>query len=418
MWFSDASVHDITPDGAWTWFNDARALIIGHDRLLVGHVTCAGHIAATLYDHRSGRRQVTLLSHPADAEIDDHNNPAFLALPDGRILAAYARHGTDRLMRWRYGTLSPDEGGIDWSEERSLTVPADQCYSNLFNHAGNVVNISRCINWNPTLFVSGDMGQSWSTPQALIKTGTGGTRPYARFASNGQDRIDILYTDGHPRETENSVYHAFFQGGRLYGTGGNPLSELPLKHDLGERGLKVLDGSAHPKGRLWILDVTSPKHNGQGLACIYQLRKSAVAGKDWQGDRLWYFHARWDGRTWRSRLIAQAGRPLYWKERDYAGGAALDPLDPLRLVISSNAADPFDFANMDLAENNRYRLFDLRLTPEGDVSEWRKISRPADALRPKLLPGRQGPASSALCWMEGKYESYKAFQTRIMGCFS
>jgi hypothetical protein len=98
-------------NGGWCWFQDERALVIG-DTLLFGSVagstrgpSAAGDIDATTVDLRSGRTHTTTL-HPK-FQSDDHDVPAFLALPDGRVLATYQSHGGDKkfigldLMRWR-----------------------------------------------------------------------------------------------------------------------------------------------------------------------------------------------------------------------------------------------------------------------------------------------------------------------------
>src|SRR5205085_910035 len=62
-------------DGAWTWFNDPRAIF--HDgQILTGWVNRRGDIQFASHDLASGRTTVLML-HPA-FQADDHDNPALL----------------------------------------------------------------------------------------------------------------------------------------------------------------------------------------------------------------------------------------------------------------------------------------------------------------------------------------------------
>ena len=83
-------------------------------------------------------------------------------------------------------------------------------YANPFElraESNTVYNFCRNYNFNPTVYTSTDGGASWSTPQQLIAAGSGSVRPYVKYASDGESRIDFLYTDGHPRDVANSLYH-------------------------------------------------------------------------------------------------------------------------------------------------------------------------------------------------------------------
>jgi hypothetical protein len=58
-----------------------------------------GNIEIAVYDLTSGAtKRVVLHRH---LEQDDHNNPALLALPGGRLLAMYSKHGQDRKIYYR-----------------------------------------------------------------------------------------------------------------------------------------------------------------------------------------------------------------------------------------------------------------------------------------------------------------------------
>lgn len=87
-------------NGGWCWFQDERALVV-RDTLVFGSVAgttraggSAGDVDVTAVDLHSGRARSTPL-HPK-FQSDDHDTPAFLALPDGRVLATYQSHGSGK----------------------------------------------------------------------------------------------------------------------------------------------------------------------------------------------------------------------------------------------------------------------------------------------------------------------------------
>src|SRR2546430_1022356 len=99
------SSFSLTNDGAWTWFNDPRAIIDGIS-LLPGWVTLSGHIMAGRFD---------LTPHPTTTadlygqffQSDDPDNPAFLKNPDGTYTAFFAPHG-GASVRLRNFSLNPN----------------------------------------------------------------------------------------------------------------------------------------------------------------------------------------------------------------------------------------------------------------------------------------------------------------------
>src|SRR5437667_6829672 len=69
---------------------------------------------------------------------DDHDNPAFLALPDGRYLAVYTQHGVERRIYFRF---SEPHDPLKWSPPSTFDTPGSPAqplrgnnvtYSNLF----------------------------------------------------------------------------------------------------------------------------------------------------------------------------------------------------------------------------------------------------------------------------------------------
>ncbi len=423
---------EISPDGAWTWFNDERS-IVHQGSLFSGYVKSDGHYGVTRRDLSTGENFQMIISTEASREQDDHNNPSITALPDGRLLLLYSKHHTEAVAYQRTSTIPLPSKDTDWGPEIARPAQARNTYANTYllsAEDNTLYNFHRCINFNPSLEISTDDAATWSESRQFLGTGSGGVRPYPRYTANGKDRIDLIYTDGHPRDIRNSVYHLFYQKGALHQTDGtviDQLANIPLDHDGGQRGSVIYsysdadwaegDGPDQwiPSGRGWTWDVHYGK-DGHPV-CVFQVQKDDVTGKGWENDRIYYYYARWTGTEWQRRFIAHAGRPLYAAEDDYGGGMCLDPEDPNVVYISTNAADPFalgDLTKVPLADKARYEIHRGVTTDGGLTFTWTPVTEnsQADNLRP-IVPMNHGH-SELLVWFSGAYTTYTKFSTRVL----
>jgi hypothetical protein len=425
----------LTTDGAWTWYNDSRA-IFHRGKLYFGFV-CAADSKSTLsvLDLASGG--VTNLWSAGFTQLDDHNNPGLVAKTDGTLLAVYSRHLADQYFSYRTSTSTNPVTPAGWNSELSIAASgASMTYANPFQLAvegGKIFNFCRNQNFNPTVFTSTDGGTNWSAPQLFIQTGTGGSiRPYVKYSSNGTNRIDFLYTDGHPRDVANSLYHLFYTNSAFYKTDGTlvkDFSALPILHDSGERGSVIYQYSAAaqsdpnewiPTGRAWCWE-TASQTNGAPV-CVFTVQRDNVTGPtNGTDDRIYYYYARWTGASWQKRFIAQAGRPLYGAEDDYAGGICVDPAEPNIIYISSNAQNPFNLAdttNVTLSASQRYELWRGVTSDGGLTFAWSPITSNSavDNLRP-YIPRRNGGERCVL-WFRGSYATYSSYACSIVGLFT
>jgi hypothetical protein len=424
---------EIAPDGAWTWFNDERA-IIHQGSLFSGYVKSDGHVGITRYVLATGETFHTVLSTSRSQQRDDHNNPSITVLPDGRLMALYAKHIAAPEFYQRTSLVPLPSSLADWGPELVRPVPANNTYNNTYRLSAEnnaIYNFHRSINFNPTLTISNDLGETWQPSRQFLGTGGGNVRPYPRYVSNGVDRIDLIYTDGHPRDVNNSVYHLYYHGGQLRKTDGtliDSLANIPLDHDGGERGSVIYQYRADawgpgdgpndwiPTGRGWTWDI----HYGADghPVCVFQVQRDDVTGSGWNHDRIYYYYARWTGTGWQKRFIAHAGRGIYSAEDDYGGGMCIDPEDPRVVYISSNAANPFaldDISNVPLRAGERYEIW-RGFTGDGGLTfTWTQITENslADNLRP-IVPEKHG-RSEFLVWFHGTYTTYTNYSTRVLG---
>ena len=422
----------IAPDGAWTWFNDERA-VFHQGALFVGYVQSNGDYGVTRYDPATNQSDHMVISTPDSRQRDDHNNPSITALPSGKLLLLYAKHSSSAEFYQRTSLVDQPTTDADWGPERTHQLPARNTYNNTYRLSAEndrIYNFHRSINFNPTLTLSNDLGESWEDTLHFIETGGGGTRPYPRYVSNHTDRIDLIYTDGHPRDVDNSIYHLYFRDGAVFKTDGTALAgfdQLPLDHDAGQRGTVVYaysdapwgpeDGPADwlPGGRAWTWDIHYDTEDRP--VCVFQVQRDNVTGSGWNHDRSYYYYARWDGTKWEKHRIAHGGRGIYGREDDYGGGMAIDPENPNVVYISSNAAQPFNLGDIDavpLAADERYELYRGTTSDGGRSFNWETVTvdSSADNLRP-IVPENHG-YDRAVLWFRGDYQSYTNFDCRVL----
>jgi hypothetical protein len=378
----------VTPDGAWCWFQDERAVISGQT-LYVGSISSQGDIQVSSHSLTSNYSKTDVLH--SRLEQDDHDSPALLQRSDGKLMAFYSKHGPDNLMRFR--TL----GSAGWESERTYTAGLGPgfTYANPFQLGRRLLNFWRGAWWNPTLAVSNDFGKSWSQGKRIIISE--GHRPYVKYASNHRDRIDLAFTEAHPQEywlkegRATAIYHAYYQGGLLHGSDGSFRGETLTP----SQATRVYSGN----DPAWIWDVAFETNRPR-------LAFSALADPREPRRDHRYFYSSFDGSRWKTEEIAFAGTGLYDNEPYYSGGIALDPDEPGVVYASANA-DPTTGA-----PTPHYEIY--RGEKTGSRWRWVAVTRDSaeDQLRP-IVPERH-PDGVFVLWMRGRYTSYVDYRTGIV----
>ncbi len=424
----------VVEDAGWCWYSDPRAMF-HNGKLYVGYVAPGRNkTVLDVFDLTTGVGRS--LWYSGFSSTDDHNVPGLCIREDGTILALYATHGGENYFRYRSSTSTNPVIPGDWSAEQlGPSTGSGVTYCNPFQLTGEgnkIYNFSRVLYYNPTVFTSVNGGSTWSSAQRFIATGTGGVRPYVKYCSDGVGRIDFLYTDGHPRDVANSLYHLYYQAGTFYRTDGTfvkHFADLPILHDSGERGSVIYQYSDAaqsdpnawiPTGRAWCWEVA---HDTNGTpVCVFTVQRDLVTGPtSGVDDRIYYYYARWTGSAWQKRFIAHAGRPLYVAEDDYAGGICVDPQDPNVIYLSSNAQDPFNLSdptNVPLRANSRYEIWRGVTSDGGLTFNWTQITTNSiqDNLRP-YIPRRNGGEPCVL-WFRGSYSTYTSYSGSLVGLFT
>ena len=431
----------LAPNGGWCWYQDERAIV--HEGVLIFGTVAgttargvdAGDVIVTSYDLETGETAHYQLHDKFQS--DDHDVPALLPLSDGRILAAYSKHGNDFLSRYR---ITERPGDISaWEDERHFDWGARTTYSNLHRlHAvggatGWIFNFSRTVGNNPNWSYSDDEGVTWHYGGRLLQwtredfvndpkfTGMDGTRPYVKYASNVRDEIHFITTEDHPRAYDNGLWHGIVKvidgGLQITQSDGSPIGPLSTEQTTSIKPTDltpVFTGSADSVA--WTVDLELDEHGYPYAAFSIQhgngdVRTDRLAG----GDDMRYGYARWDGALWHVNEIAYAGTALYPAENDYTGLIALDPNDPNVLFISTDADPETGDPLISSADGERhYEIFRGKTKNGGATWAWTALTEnsAADNLRPIVPSWEDG---TILLWLRGTLRTYTDYDTEIVG---
>lgn len=393
----------VTEDGAWCWFSDPRAIYSG-DEIFGGFVDKEGSIWAFQYNPATQDRAQTKVFDRLD--YDDHANPSIIKLPDGRLAMFFSGHSDAPIY---YVISKRPEDISEWDGPYSVSPEIDGkcgfCYSNPFilSEEGMMYLFFRGPNYKPCYIATTDL-KTWSAPVTLLKSRPGrdeNGRPYAKYASNGKDKIFIAFTDGHPRnQPANSIYFMLYDGGKYYKADG---TEIPGVSDIYPDMTDKVYDATETYDKAWIWDVAFDKDENPVI--VY-----ARFSDTYNVHSYWY--ARWTGEKWENIFITEAGqwfmrndyndKNYIETEMNYSGGVYLDHSNP-DIVYTSRPI------------NNVFEIEKWTLT--GDGSRWKKTAVTCgsehDNVRPFVV--RDCPEGMpGLMWMYNyRYPSYTAFDCAI-----
>jgi hypothetical protein len=412
----------LSDDGGWCWFESPRAIIV-NNKLIVGSVASGyldasrqGDIEAIVHDLSSETTNIVELHDRL--ELDDHDSPAFLSRPDGRLLTLYSKHGAENDFYYR---ISHPKEPLQWGAEQTFapTAATNLTYSNMFRLSAEndrIYDFYRGLDATakPSFAYSNDLGQSWISGNIVINATTSSLqRPYVRYVSNDRDTVHLVYTDGHPRDINNSLYHIYYQNGMLHHSDGTVVRSLTQGLAEPNEGTLIFQGDADNVA--WVSDVVLDSAERPVTAYSVQVGSAGLpAGSG--GDDIRYRYARWDGASWHDYPLAFAGTRLYAAEDDYSGLVVIDPIDPTLVYFSTNA-DPASGAALISTEDNarHYEIFRGKTTDGGQTWQFTAITQNSsvDNLRPIMASG--GDAGiKILLWLRGQYHTYTNYAQQVV----
>jgi hypothetical protein len=423
-----SNVITFTSSGGWCWYQDERAVVdTKANKLVIGSVVGSGsgvgNIQATIYDLTAKTGTTAKLGN---LSVDDHDAPAINITPDGKYVAVWATHRSD--CNTYYSTYS----GTSWAAQKTFDWKSQGCpwdgdnthmitYSNVWYMDGNLYDIARSVGTSPNLLQSTDDGGTWAYFGRLTYTPlTGYVAGYYKYWGNNTDRIDFLGTEAHPRDNNNSLWHGYMQGGKIYNSAGTVVDDA-LAGTSATSSAKNIDqytqvfktGTSPAGGpalcRMWNHDIV--RYADGTIAILGQGRadncSSTPSGSD-PDKRLIY--SRWDGQSWKTTYLVKAGPKLYSSEEDYTGLGALDPDNP-HIIYISTTYDPRD----DTTKSSKHEIWQGVTCDKGATWNWAPITKGStdDQFRP-IVPKWDG-SHTALLWMKGTYTSAQNFATSVVG---
>lgn len=407
----------LTSDGAWCWFSDPRALYTEAtgSRIVTGWVTRQGDIEAAMFDASAGKTEKATLYEKL--EVDDHDNPAFAILPDKRILALYTWHGRNEEPKGviRNTTQKPLDirtfGKANVFKPRTDSLVAlykkdTYTYANPFvleTEKNRLYCFGRWIGYKPNMITSDDNGLSWSEPKIMITSKVLDTnnRPYVKYYSDGQSRIHIVFTDGHPAvEPLNSVYYCYYENNAFWRADGTRICDvdaLPFRSS----DATVVYKATPETGKAWIFDIVA---DGRGRPVILYARYPT----DQQHH---YYYTSFDGSRWADHKIIEAGKwfpqtPAGQKEREvnYSGGMTFDPASPDIIYFSHQIDGVFEISRGRTQDAGR----------SWEISPVTRNSR-LDNVRPFVPRNKTARNKTVLLWMQNRsYIHYTDYDSSIL----
>ena len=415
-------------NGAWSWYQDERAIVdTKANKLIVGSVASGGNrtgaIEAAVYNIATNTTtRTTLPSSLPTSAVDDHNAPAFVIRPDGKYVAMWSGHRVDCLSRVSIfdGTAWGAENKIDWTP---LGCPWPGAatnmitYSNVWYMGSAVYSGVRSVNTDPAFLSSADDGQTWSYFGRLTSSPqVGYVAGYYKYWGDNVGRIDFLGTEAHPRDFDNSLYHGYVQGGKVYDSLGNALdSSFKDTSTTTTNAVNINTFTTVFKtgatihgvvlNHAWNYDIV--RYADGTIAALWQARVNGTGTTDPDKRAL---YARFDGTKWSLTYLVKMGAKLYSSEEDYTGLGALDPDNPHTIYISTTV-DPRD----DTTNLGKHEIFQGTTCDNGATFTWTQLTARStmDNLRP-IVP-KWDATHTALVWMRGTYTSAQSYVMKVVG---
>lgn len=410
------SGHQISEEGAWCWFADPRAIHYTNadgsiNTSYIGYIDVHGNVKAMQIDHNTGRRTEVLVR--SYFQPDDHNNPTFLVLPDERVLIIYSRHTDEPAFYYRVSKRPGDISVL--GEEKCIVTNHNTTYPSPFLMSDDPEHFYLCwrgLGWHPTIArltlpdEEDNVQIAWGPYQMVQSTGA---RPYAKYYSNGKDKLYMTYTTGHPdNEWPNWLYFNVINLNAEKQTDGT-VTVSPTLEDIKGNHLSVIaDGKfrvnksaeykqtypytlvdAPTNSRAWVWQIAC---DTEGLPAIAMVRI------DRSKNQHQYYYAKWTGEAWRLTDLADGGGRFHPSNTEYcySGGEALDPANPNMIYLS--------IPTKGRTGKSIHEIWRYTLNNQGQVVMKEQVTRNSEKnnVRPFVLPGSEG-SPLRLMWMHGDY---------------
>ena len=396
--------YQVAAEGAWCWFADPRALHYENkegtiNKTYIGYIDIHGNIKAMQYDFQKKEQEEVLIR--SYFQPDDHNNPTFLVLPDERIMIFYSRHTDEPCFYYRVSRIPRDITTL--GEEKRIETKNNTTYPSPFILSDDPEHIYLCwrgIGWHPTiakLSLPDDKDEGdvvWGPYQIVQSTGA---RPYAKYMSNGKDKIYLTYTAGHPdNELPNFLYFNYIDIKTLQltdvrGTVLSTIADGTFKVNKTGDYAKQYPSTVvdNPSERDWVWQIASDR-NGNPVIAMVRISDNKESHD--------YYYAKWNGHEWKKTFLINAGGHFHQTpnlEKCYSAGMAIDP---------SNVNEVYCSLPVEGKYGKVYEIVRFIMSEDGEVISKEAVTKDSQLnnVRPYMIPASEG-TPLRLTWMYGNY---------------
>ena len=396
--------YQVAAEGAWCWFADPRALHYENkegtiNKTYIGYIDIHGNIKAMQYDFQKKEQEEVLIR--SYFQPDDHNNPTFLVLPDERIMIFYSRHTDEPCFYYRVSRIPGDITTL--GEEKRIETKNNTTYPSPFILSDDPEHIYLCwrgIGWHPTIAKlslpddKDEVDVVWGPCQIVQSTGV---RPYAKYMSNGKDKIYLTYTTGHPdNELPNFLYFNYIDIKTLQltdvrGTVLSTIADGTFKVNKTGDYAKQYPSTVvdNPSERDWVWQIASDR-NGNPVIAMVRISDNKESHD--------YYYAKWNGHEWKKTFLINAGGHFHQTpnlEKCYSAGMAIDP---------SNVNEVYCSLPVEGKYGKVYEIVRFIMSEDGEVISKEAVTKDSQLnnVRPYMIPASEG-TPLRLTWMYGNY---------------
>lgn len=397
-------------DGTWCWYADPRAVYHKgkKEKIYFGYINSKGDVRISSRELPSAKTETFILHDKL--QVDDHNVPSILFLPDGKILTFYTEHnGKFFLRKSKYA-----EDISAWEEERELNFGLNNeliTYSHpvMLSHEHNRIYVffrsrnkrdpanPKYTNWKQHYVYSDDLGKTWTDAKPFLDSkGSYDRIPYLKVVSDHKSKIHFLFTNGHPKLDTASVFHMYLEKDKFYQTDGSFITAMDGRPVDISKVHKLYDANQY-QVKSWIWDIALDK---QGFPVVTYARYPTI------NDHI-YHYAAWDGKAWKDTKLINSGKQITSPEKDgkileehYSGGVVLDHNDPSRVFLARQVGKLFEIEEWKL---NKGKWETSALTSKSQSSN----------VRPYVVDQYSGNKPFVM-WMNGRYDHYTRYLTNLM----
>lgn len=370
-------------NGNWTQQSKPQAVRRG-DYVYLGWIANNGDVGVTKHSLLTGLSTHFVLV--PGFQYNGHANSTVTFLQDGRVVCVYSKHSDSVGVRYKISTNPEDISSFGSEQVLTVTTTGEGTSYNVvfyLSSTGKYYVVYRAGDFTQKMRATADF-VTWDAERTVI-AGQGGHRPYIALRSDGDSRVDWLYTTGHPNERDNSIYHVSMEiegGSEVWRTTSGTQITAPATPTNGQI-VYAFDGYDG-----WCWDVIRRGSEIYGLWSKY-----VTTGTDHR-----MMLARWNGASWTNEQVAALGGDVddqLWSD----GQAAFDPIDQSIIYLCGAVSG--------VHELQAFKINSSATSKLGDITSGSTNNNFSP------VPVVWADKRAVVAWLNGPQSSYLNFATNI-----